>query len=118
MRCKRFWRLRNFNAKNPNQNILVGTEGFFGTLPNGLQIYLSDIPGIVVRGVGVTITEVDSSLVDAKKAGNRVFLVVNSTRFKVVSPEEKGLKLVSEYPKAQRPNGTREALTLWELVSI
>ena len=110
--------VKSEKEKNPNQNILVGTEGFFGTLPNGLQIYLSDIPGIVVRGVGVTITEVDSSLVDAKKAGNRVFLVVNSTRFKVVSPEEKGLKLVSEYPKAQRPNGTQEALTLWELVSI
>ncbi len=107
--------IKSEKDKNPNQNIVVGTEGFFGTLPDGLQIYLSDIPGIVVRGVGITITEVDSSLTDAKKAGNRVFLVVNSTRFKILNPEEKGLKLVSKYPKAQRPNGTREALMLWEL---
>lgn len=101
--------------KNPSQNILVGTEGFFGTLPDGLQIYLSDIPGIAVRGVGVTITEVDSSLRDAKKAGNRVFLVVNSTRFKVENPEDKGLVLVNQYPKAKRADGTQEALTFWEV---
>ena len=101
--------------KNPEQNIVVGTEGYFGTLPDGLQIYLSDIPGIVVRGVGVTIFDVDSSLIDAKKAGNRVFLVVNSTRFKIENPELKGLVLVNQYLKAKRSNGTQEALTLWEL---
>lgn len=110
--------IKSEKQKNARQNIIVGTEGFFGTLPDGLQIYLSDIPGVVVRGVGITITEVDSSLVNAKKAGDRVFLVVNSTRFKIENPEEKGLMLVYQYPKAKRPNGTQEALLLWELKVI
>lgn len=103
-------------AENIKQGIVVGTEGYFGTLPDGLQIYLSDIPGIVVRGVGITITSVDSSLLDAKKAGNRVFLVVNSTRFKVPDPEKVDLKLVASYPKAVRINGTQESLLLLELI--
>ena len=103
-------------AQNPNQKVLVGTEGFFGTLPDGLQIYLSDIPGIVVKGVGITITGVDKSLADAKVAGDRVFLVVNSTRFKIEQPEKAGLRLVSSYPKAPRADGTQESLLLLELV--
>ncbi|MBI4028840.1 MAG: glycosyltransferase family 39 protein [Candidatus Blackburnbacteria bacterium] len=102
--------------QNPNQKILVGTEGFFGTLPDGLQIYLSDIPGIVVKGVGITIYNVDQSLSDAQKAGDTVFLVVNSTRFKIEQPEKVGLRLVNSYPKAQRANGTQESLLLLELI--
>lgn len=107
--------IKGEKEKNPGQNIVVGTEGYFGTLPDGLQIYLSDIPGIVVRGVGITITSVDTSLLEAKKAGNRVFLVVNSTRFKIQNTESVNLKLVNSYPKAVRPDGTQESLLLLEL---
>ena len=107
--------VKSEKQKNPSQNILVGTEGFFGTLPDGLQIYLSDIPGIVVKGFGALIFKVDSSLTNAKGAGDRVFLVVNSTRLKITQLEEEGLSVVSQYPKAIRNNGTRESLILLEL---
>ncbi|MBI2268172.1 MAG: glycosyltransferase family 39 protein [Candidatus Blackburnbacteria bacterium] len=103
--------------QNPNQKIIVGTEGFFGTLPDGLQIYVSDIPGVVVKGVGISISEVDESLVNAKKAGDRVLLVVNSSRFNVVKPEDIGTQLLESYHKAQRPNGTRDSLLLLEVTN-
>ena len=60
--------------------VLVGSEGFFGTPFNALQLYLNDVPNVRVIGVGVWIDSVheklQNSLVD-----NQVFLVVNSTRF-------------------------------------
>nr|MBP9758727.1 hypothetical protein [Candidatus Dojkabacteria bacterium] len=93
--------LINEESKNSGKQIVVGTEGYFGTLPDGLQIYVNSKPNIVVIGVGVIITESPSSLKDAVKAGNKTYLVVNKSRFRA-DPEELGLKLISKYPKALR----------------
>lgn len=101
-------------AQRGQNGIVVGTEGFFGTLPDGLQIYLEKIPNITVIGVGITISEVHESLLEAKKAGNGTFLVVNSTRFKG-DADKLGLKLINSYPKAQRPNGSQESLLFFEV---
>lgn len=84
------------------QRIVVGTEGFFGTLPDGLQIYLEGRKNITVIGVGVPIEEIPSSLINAKKAKDRVFLVVNQSRLSI--GDKSGLRLVAEYPK---PGGDR-----------
>lgn len=99
--------LEDEHNKNPEKTIVVGTEGFFGTLPDGLQIFLNSIPNIIVKGVGISISSVDSSLLEAKKAGDKVFLVVNSSRFEG-KPEDLGLKLLVAYPKALRKQGTKE----------
>ena len=99
--------LRDEATKNPNQKFVVGTEGYFGTLPDGLQIYLNDLPDITVIGVGVIIDQMPSSLRESKDAGNRTFLVVNSSRF-IANAEELGLKPVASYPKAERPYGIKE----------
>ena len=48
-----------------------------------------------------------SSLRESKDAGNRTFLVVNSSRF-IANAEELGLKPVASYPKAERPYGIKE----------
>lgn len=96
------------------KGIVVGTEGFFGTLPDGLQIYIEDIPGVTVIGVGITLSDVHKSLIEAKKAGNTVYLVVNSTRFKG-DADKLGLKLINSYPKAQRADGTQESLLFFEV---
>lgn len=100
--------------KSKDGRIIVGTEGFFGTLPDGLQIYLQGLTNITVIGVGITIIEVDSSLLDAKKAGDEVYLVVNSTRFKG-DADKLGLKLIQSYPKATRPDGSSESLLFFEV---
>ena len=93
--------------QDPEAKIVVGTEGFFGTLPDGLQIYLNDVPEITVIGVGIFIEEVHPSLKESKKAGNKTYLVVNNTRLKG-DPEKLGLELIGAYPKALRTEGTKE----------
>lgn len=99
--------IREEYEREPDKKIVVGTEGFFGTLPDGLKIYLNDIPEITVIGVGVTMTDLHSSLIESKKAGNKTYLVVNSSRLKF-SAEEKGLELLAAYPKAFRAENTHE----------
>jgi len=103
-------------AKNlpAGRQVIVGTEGYFGTLPNGLQVYLNDIPEITVIGTGLDFTEVPESLIESKEAGNKTYFVVNSTRF-LVNPEDVGLKVIKVYPKAERPDGSRENMMFMEV---
>lgn len=106
--------LRAEEAKGSKSKIVVGTEGFFGTLPDGLQIYLNDRSAITIIGVGLNFERLPDSLVNSKEAGNRTFLLVNSDRFNGNS-EKLGLKLIASYPKALRPDGTRQSLLFFEL---
>jgi len=80
-----------------DKNIIVGTEGFFGTLPDGLQIYLEGENKITVIGVGYPIKTVPEPLLNAKKAGDRVYLLVNQSRMEM----KKGgkLKLIEKFSK-------------------
>ena len=106
--------LREEWEKEPEAKMVVGTEGFFGTLPDGLQIYLNNRKEIDVMGVGVTMDVVEQELLDSKIQGNKTYLVVNSSRFKG-NVEEIGLKLLAVYPKAVRPDGSRDALLFFEV---
>ena len=99
--------LREEKMRKPDDGIVVGTEGFFGTLPDGLQIYLNDFRDVAIIGVGVTMTDLHTSLIESRRAGNKTYLVVNSSRLKF-EPEEKGLELIAAYPKAFRAEDTHE----------
>lgn len=103
-----------YHKKNPDEKIVVGTEGYFGTLPDGLQIYLQDYPKITVIGVGIDLQEVPQSLRESKESGNKTFLVINDTRLKK-QPRKIGLRLISSYPKAESENGQKESLLFLEL---
>jgi len=92
--------------------VLVGTEGYFGTLPDGLQIYLEKAPNTTVVGVGYPISEIPQKLTDGL-GDSRVFLLVNDSRFRIESKE--GLKLISSYPKATQLSGVQENLLFFEL---
>jgi len=96
-----------------NKNVLVGTEGYFGTLPDGLQIYLEKVPRITVIGVGYPISQVDQGLVNAL-VDNEVYLVVNQSRFHL-DPQTQGLKLVAEYPKAINLKDYQDKLLFFQL---
>lgn len=104
-------------GNNPNVKIVVGTEGYFGTLPDGLQIYLNNLPEITVIGVGQPVKEIPEPLIESYASGNKTYLVVNSSRL-LVSLDNPRLKLISEYPKAVRPDGTQEKLYLLEVFDI
>ena len=116
--------LRSEYIREPNKKIVVGTEGFFGTLPDGLQMYLNDVPAITVIGTGLGFNEVPKSLIESKKFGNKTYLVVNKSRIDG-NPDKMGLKLVAAYPKALRINeasrefklkGPQEVLYFFEVI--
>lgn len=94
-------------------NVLVGTEGFFGTLPDGLQIYVEKVPNLTVIGVGLNLEEVPDSLISSM-VDNEVYLLINNDRL-WLKPEEHNLRLIAEYPKAENPDGKRQKLQLFRL---
>lgn len=113
-------------ARNPDQKIVVGTEGFFGTLPDGLQIYLEGAPRVRVIGVGISLNETPQSLKDSVASGNKTYLVINSSRLKIkeVDYQKNGLKLIKSFAKAERREkntheyiwyGPRDYLYLFEV---
>lgn len=110
--------VKEYKENYPEKRLVVGTDGFFGTMPDGIQIYIEDIPGITVIGVGITISNVPESLLNAKKSGDTVYLVVNSSRF-LGNADDLGLRLINSYPKAKRlETDSREALLYGESDSL
>ena len=112
-------------ASESENHIVVGTEGYFGTLPDGLQMYMDGVPGVTVIGIGLNIKEVSTQLVEARGAGSRAYLLANTSRLRFEkTPEELGLRLAGEWAKAKRPGdvrewffyGERDYLQLWEYV--
>ena len=106
--------IKEEHEREPDKQIIVGTEGFFGTMPDGLMIYLSDIPKVVVVGVGLSISVVHDPLYVAKKTGDKVYLVANTSRMEV-APEDLGYNVLASFPKATQPSGKVESLLLLEV---
>lgn len=98
------------------QNLLVLTEGFVGTLPDGLQIYLQKSPvrdHIRVLGLGAPpVRHFDEVLANEDlDSYDQVLLVVNSHRLEL----DEGLgpyELIHEYP---RPVRTAPMLQIWRI---
>jgi 4-amino-4-deoxy-L-arabinose transferase-like glycosyltransferase len=80
-------------------NVIVGTEGAFGTLPDGLQIYCNKIPRLTIIGEGLGFTELPSGLVDAKNHGDEVYLLINKSRLKINSNQLNQLELIKSFNK-------------------
>lgn len=112
---------------DPEARILVATEGYFGTMPDGLQVYLEKEPNITVLGVGLDIKEPPIQLIEHKKAGGRSFLAANSSRLKFNEDYSKwGLKEIYSIKKPSRSPSTHgyvsfgenDTFYLFELVEI
>lgn len=116
--------LLKMEAGKSSTQIIVGTEGYFGTLPDGLQMYMDGVASVTVIGVGLDFKEVPVQLIEAREAGSRAFLLANTSRLAFSEdPDKLGLKLVARWPKAKRPHGRelvqygeRDYLQLWEYV--
>lgn len=96
--------IKSEQARNPKEKIVVGTEGYFGTLPDGLQMYLADTPSVTVIGTGLDFSQIPQSLIESLKFGNKTYLAVNSSRLKI-KPEDfakNGLKIIASYKKSDR----------------
>lgn len=102
--------LKNIPA---SQQIVVGSEGYFGTPFSALEMYLNGRSNIRVIGIGLDVHEVNSDLQKAAK-DNQVYVVINSDRL-TGDPEKMGLKLIASYPKAKSPDGSQEYLLFFKL---
>ncbi len=85
-------------------NVIVGTEGYFGTLPDGLQIYTNQVPQLTVFGVGLDFTTIPEKLIDAHQYGDEVYLLINQSRNKLLPDEIKKLKEIQIHPKPAGDN--------------
>jgi 4-amino-4-deoxy-L-arabinose transferase-like glycosyltransferase len=96
----------------PEQKVYVATEGFFGTLPDGLQIYLDKYSNIEVYGIGQPISQ-PSEEVFKRAAEAPTFIVVNDTRY---LGNQENLELVNSYPKPEFPF-LKEKLLFFKVLS-
>lgn len=83
----------------PQEKVFVATEGYFGTLPDGLQIYLDGFNNIEVYGIGQPISEIPQETFEKAKQ-SPTFLVVNDSRF---YNSGEALELINSYPKPEFP---------------
>lgn len=105
--------LINYHSQNNGQEMLVGTEGYFGTLPDGLQIYLEGYPQIKVAGMGLDFKNVPEGLIISSKSNIPTFFVVNSSRTRI--EDTKHLELLEQYPKAKKVDGSSERLLFYRV---
>ncbi len=99
--------IRAKHNENPAKRIIIGTEGYFGTLPDGLTMYIQDIPNLVVIGTGLAISKIPDPLVQSKLAGNLTYFVINKSRL-IIDPSKLNLKLIESFKKEPRVPGTSE----------
>ena len=99
--------IRNKHNEDPNKRIIVGTEGYFGTLPDGFTMYIQDLPNVVVVGTGLAISKIPEPLVQSRLAGNLTYFIINKSRL-AVDPAKLNLKLIEAFKKDPRTPGTTE----------
>jgi hypothetical protein len=90
-----------FISESKKSNVIVGTEGAFGTLPDGLQIYTEKVPHLTVVGYGLGFTQTPEALLNAKKYGDTVYLLINQSRLSLSSKSLDSLTLINKYPKPE-----------------
>jgi hypothetical protein len=102
--------IRNIRNENPGKKIVVGTEGYFGTLPDGFTMYIQDLQNIIVVGTGLYMTKIPQPLVESKLSGNFTYFIVNKSRL-AIDPAKLNLTLIKSFPKEPRFPGTSEYQT-------
>lgn len=103
------------NLLPADQKVVVATEGSFGTLPNGLDIYFYNHPSVQILGVGFPKNTVSPAMEQALVDGKKVYLVANAHRYNFSSVDR--LLLVAAYP---RPFTTQpqEVLKFYEVLPL
>ncbi|EKD53092.1 MAG: hypothetical protein ACD_61C00158G0003, partial [uncultured bacterium] len=102
------------NEEAKGNSVVVFTEGTFGTLPDGLQIYTEGHKNITVVGSTPNIYEIPAGLLNTDKDNLRYY-VLNASRNHLPASEMAKLELIAEYPKFTRADGTHESLLFFRL---
>lgn len=99
--------------QSKNQKIAVATEGFFGTLPDGILLYFHRRPNdnMYIEGIGQPVSTIPQFFRDRSTGFDKKYLVVNSHRMELKLGKE---YLVKEYC---RPfNGP--CLQIWDITHL
>lgn len=95
--------------KSKSHKVVLGTSGFFGTLPDGIQIYL-DKSNIQIVGSSATV----SAQVRNAAKDNLTYFVGNK---KDLADKIKDIVLIKEYPKLKPlDNSAQDATVLYEVL--
>lgn len=95
--------------KGQDKRIVLGTEGFFGTLPDGIQIYL-DKANVAIVGSTATI----SAQIKTAAKENLTFFVGNK---KSLAGSIDNVVLIKEYPKVKPKDGSlQDAAILYQVL--
>jgi 4-amino-4-deoxy-L-arabinose transferase-like glycosyltransferase len=99
--------------KSQNQRLALATEGYFGTLPDGILMYLHrrKVDNLMVEGIGQPVNSIPNSFIEKAKNYDLIWLVVNSHRFKINLEDT---KLIKEYC---RPNNA-PCLQIWDISNL
>jgi 4-amino-4-deoxy-L-arabinose transferase-like glycosyltransferase len=92
--------VRDFiNQKAGSKRVVVVTEGYFGTLPDGLLMYFDKSPmirNIEIFGIGQPVRELKDEVTNKAKV-DETYLVVNEHR--LLMEDQSMLELVNRYPR-------------------
>lgn len=94
-------------------SLAVATEGYFGTLPDGLLLYFhrQSVEDVYLEGIGQPVASIPQVFIDRAKNYDRTWLVVNSHRLRMPLPPE------SKIAEFCRPQGA-PCLQVWEITSL
>jgi len=95
------------------QPTAVATEGFFGTLPDGILLYLhgQNVDNLYVEGIGQPVITIPETFKIRAAQYERVLLVVNSHRLKMSIPAE---NLLQQYCRPY----SAPCLEVWDITEI
>lgn len=90
------------------KRVVVGTDGFFGTLPDGIEIYL-DKANVAIVGSSATISaQVRNAALD-----NETYFIGSKNN---LAGKVKNVVLIKEYPKAKRADGSFDSTVLYQVL--
>lgn len=102
--------IANFlDQESVKSDIVVGTDGGFGTLPDGLQIYIDKNRKIAIVG---GVSSPSAQLNNAAKT-HPTYFVANKSKEAIF---QKNLELVKSYPKVPAEDGFQEATMLYKVI--
>lgn len=101
----------NYLKKLKDEKVYVATEGYFGTLPDGVQVYLDNNKNIETYGIGQPIYNLPDELKERAKT-YPTFLIVNDSRLKM---DKDKMQIIKEFPKPEFSFQEKESLLLIKL---
>jgi hypothetical protein len=98
------------------KTIAVATEGYFGTLPDGMLMYLhnQDVTYILVEGIGQPIHRIPDEFIAKTQNYDQVWLVVNSHRQLMKLEQNPNAVLLQNHCRV----GRAPCLQVWDITSL